>query len=150
VLGVSSGRALQKRRFRLFAYGTLLAGERDHALLGDAERMGPAVTRPLYSLYEVGPYAALVAGGSTAVRGELYDLDRDTLLSIDVARQVPRLFDRARISLEDGTEAEAYLMPPENVRGKRRVRCGSWLERFRVERRASDWSKWALGGGGKR
>lgn len=130
---------------RLFVYGTLLTGERDHALLRDAEPLGPAVTRPLYSLFEAGVYAALAAGGSTAVRGELYLVARETVLAIDVAREVPVLFQRARVSLEDATDADAYVMPRENVRGMRRLRRGNWLERFQsnVEREPSAWSSWA-------
>ena len=142
---------MDKKRFRLFVYGTLLAGEPDHALLGDAEHVGPATTRPLYGLFEVGPYAALVAGGSTSVQGEIYLVSRETLLAIDVARQVPLLFQRARVSLNDDTEAEAYLMPAEHVRGKRRVRRGNWLERFRPNtERSSSWAGWARGRSGKR
>jgi gamma-glutamylaminecyclotransferase len=130
---------------RLFVYGTLLTGERDHALVRDSEPLGPAVTRPLYSLFEAGVYAALTPGGSTAVRGELYLVALETLLAIDVAREVPVLFQRARVSLADATEADAYVMPRENVRGLRRVRCGDWLERFRpnVQHQPSAWSGWA-------
>ena len=130
---------------RLFVYGTLLAGERDHALLRDSEPLGPAVTRPLYSLFEAGVYAAMVSGGSTAVRGELYLVTLETLLAIDVAREVPLLFQRARVGLDDATEAEAYVMSQERVRGQRRLRRGDWLKRFRpnVERQPSAWSGWA-------
>jgi gamma-glutamylaminecyclotransferase len=130
---------------RLFVYGTLLPGERDHALLRDAQPLGPAVTRPLYSLFEAGVYAALTPGGSTAVRGELYLVSLKTLLAIDIAREVPVLFQRARISLDGATEADAYVMPRENVRGMRRLRRGNWLERFQpnVERPTSAWSGWA-------
>jgi gamma-glutamylaminecyclotransferase len=130
---------------RLFVYGTLLSGEPDHALLRNSEPIGPAVTRPLYGLFEAGVYAAMVSGGSTAVRGEIYLVTLETLLAIDVAREVPVLFQRTRVSLDDATEAEAYVMSRENVRGMRRVRCGNWLERFRpnVQRQSSAWSGWA-------
>jgi gamma-glutamylaminecyclotransferase len=130
---------------RLFVYGTLLAGERDHALLRDSEPLGPAVTRPLYSLFEAGVYAAMVPGGSTAVRGALYLVTLETLLAIDVAREVPVLFQRTRVGLDDATEAEAYVMSREQVRGQRRLRRGDWLKRFRpnVERQPSAWSGWA-------
>jgi gamma-glutamylcyclotransferase (GGCT)/AIG2-like uncharacterized protein YtfP len=130
---------------RLFVYGTLLAGERDHALVRDSEPLGPAITRPLFSLFEAGVYAAMVPGGSTAVRGEIYLVTRETLIAIDVAREVPLLFQRTRVGLDDATEAEAYVMPRELVRGQRRLHHGNWLERFRpnVQRQPSAWSAWA-------
>jgi len=148
---MSRGSAVDQKGFRLFAYGTLLAGEREHALLGDSERLGSAATQPLYGLFEVGPYAAMVAGGSTSVRGDLYLVSRETLLAIDVARQVPLLFKRARVSLDDRTEAEAYVMSADQVRGQRRVRGGIWLERFRPNaERSGAWSSWARGRSRKR
>src|SRR4051812_44881330 len=63
---------------RLFVYGTLLPGEREHALLGSAELLGPACTEPKFQLVDLGMYAALVADGKVAVHGELYALDLQT------------------------------------------------------------------------
>src|SRR5947209_1506242 len=57
---------------RMFFYGTLLPGERDHALLASARLLGPALTEPLYQLVELNVYAALIPDGKVAVHGELY------------------------------------------------------------------------------
>ena len=123
---------------RLFIYGTLLPGERDHALLAGAELLGPAVTEALFQLVELNVYAALVPDGKVAVHGELYAVDLETRRRIDVARQVPILFQRATIRLADGTEVETYLMSADQTRGKRRHAHGDWRKRFAppVERRA--------------
>ena len=115
---------------RLFIYGTLLPGERDHALLSGAEHLGPASTEPLFQLVEVGAYAALITDGKVSVHGELYATDLQTRRQIDVARQVPILFQRAAIRLADGTSVEAYLMTADQVRGKRRLAHGDWRTRF--------------------
>jgi gamma-glutamylaminecyclotransferase len=122
----------------LFVYGTLLPGERDHALLANAELIGPAVTEPLFQLVELNVYAVLIPDGKVAVHGELYATDLETRRRIDVARQVPILFQRARIRLADGSEVETYLMNPDQVRGKRRLAHGDWRKRFAptLERRA--------------
>lgn len=122
----------------MFFYGTLLPAERDHALLANAEALGPAQTEPLYQLVELNVYAALVPNGKVAVLGELYALDLETRRKIDVARQVPILFQRAKIRLADGTEAETYLMTEDQVRGKRRLAHGDWRKRFAptVDRKA--------------
>ena len=122
----------------MFFYGMLLPGERDHALLADAEPLGAALTEPLYQLVELNVYAALVPDGKVAVHGELYALDLETRRRIDVSRQVPILFQRASIRLSDGSEAETYLMNADQVRGKRRLAHGDWRKRFAptLERRA--------------
>lgn len=115
---------------RMFFDGTLLPGERDHALLADAECIGPAQTEPLYQLVELNVYAALIPDGKVAVHGEVYALDLESRRRIDVARQVPILFQRAKVRLADGGEAETYLMTPDQVRGKRRLAHGDWRKRF--------------------
>ncbi len=118
------------RDCRLFIYGTLLPGERDHVLLGCAELLGPVVTEPLYQLVELNVYAALIPDGKVAVHGELYAVDRETRRRIDVARQVPILFQRTPVRLADGSEVETYAMHPDQVRGKRRLAHGDWRKRF--------------------
>lgn len=115
---------------RLFVYGSLLQGERDHGLLGAAVFLGTARTAPAYSLVEIGPYAALVQGGTVSVVGELYRIDRKKRFELDVKKQCPALFQRIRVTLEDGTSAEAYSMSEGQVRGKRRIKHGSWRDRF--------------------
>jgi len=122
----------------MFFYGTLLPGERDHALLANAELLGPAQTEPLFQLVELNVYAALVPDGKVAVHGELYAVDLETRRKIDVSRQVPILFQRSTIRLADGSEAETYSMNADQVRGKRRLAHGDWRQRFAptLERRA--------------
>ena len=123
----------------MFFYGTLLPGERDHAMLANAELLGSALTEPVYQLVELNVYAALVPDGKVAVHGELYSVDLETRRKIDVSRQVPILFQRAKVRLADGSEAETYLMNADQVRGKRRLSHGDWRKRFAptLERQAT-------------
>jgi gamma-glutamylaminecyclotransferase len=118
------------RRFILFVYGTLLSSEPSHALLADARALGPATTAPSFHLFDLGAYPALVAGGATAVVGELYELTARTLAAIDVHEGAPLLFKRRRIALADAREVEAYLLDADQVRGRRRIRSGDWRARF--------------------
>jgi gamma-glutamylcyclotransferase (GGCT)/AIG2-like uncharacterized protein YtfP len=111
-------------------YGTLLEGHPGHGLLEGAKFEGAASTEAGYELVDLGAYAAIVPGGSTSVSGEVYLTDRETLARIDRERQVPLLFERARVRLADGSDAEAYVMSPDKVRGRRRLRHGDWRRRF--------------------
>jgi gamma-glutamylaminecyclotransferase len=130
----------------LFVYGTLRQGEPRHGLLGGADLIGAALTPPAFHLVDVGPYAALVPGGATAVVGELYRVTLAVRRTIDVELQVPILFKREPIQLADGAEADAYVLTTDQVRGRRRLGHGDWKQRFgrSVPRQAGGaWAAWS-------
>jgi gamma-glutamylcyclotransferase (GGCT)/AIG2-like uncharacterized protein YtfP len=110
---------------RVFVYGTLLAREPNHHVLGGAEFLGPARTAPAFDLYSFGPYPGLVAGGQTRVVGELYAVDDETLARLDWLEGYPHLYDRVEIALEVGT-AIAYTVRRDQVWGLPRVAGGDW------------------------
>lgn len=115
---------------RLFVYGLLLQGEREHGLLEGAQLLGEARTAPEHTLVDLSFYPALLVGGQVEVQGELYSVSRELRFKLDVHHQCPVLFRRIRVKLADGTEAETYAMDEDKVRGKRRLRGGSWKGRF--------------------
>ncbi len=130
---------------RLFVYGTLLEGERDHRVLEGRRFLGACTTEAAFHLVDLGAYAAMVPGGSTCVAGELYLVDQRTLVEIDVLREVPVLFRRVRIRLGDGSGAETHVMDEDRVRGRRRLQHGDWRKRFtgHVQPHASPFAQWA-------
>ncbi len=137
-----------QRDCRLFVYGTLRQGEPRHTLLAGATSLGPATTSPAFHLVDIGPYAALVRGGATAVHGELYSVDLQLRRAIDVALEVPILFSREAIELAEGGEADSYLLTLDQVRGRRRLAHGDWKQRFsrNVPSQAGGaWVQWARG-----
>ena len=110
--------------------GSMLKGQIDHSLLKGAELVGSARTGPEFELFEVGAYGALVPEGRTSVTGEVYLVSRSLLAALDVARQVPILFERVIVRLEGEEPAHAYAMRAEQVRGKRRLAQGDFRLRF--------------------
>jgi gamma-glutamylcyclotransferase (GGCT)/AIG2-like uncharacterized protein YtfP len=132
----------------LFVYDTLRQGEPLHVQLGDSRFIAVASTLPVFSLVDLGPYAALLRGGSTAVVGELYSVSLQTRRHLDVERQVPLLFNREKVQLADGSEADAYVLPADKARGRRRLAHGDWKKRFErpINPRAGGaWVAWSRG-----
>jgi gamma-glutamylcyclotransferase (GGCT)/AIG2-like uncharacterized protein YtfP len=99
-------------------------------LLQGSTLLGAVRTKPAYYLVDLQVYPALVPGGQVSVVGELYLVTKAVRFELDVKRQCPVLFQRIRVTLEDGSEAEAYAMREEQVRGKRRLKQGDWRGRF--------------------
>ena len=114
----------------LFVYGLLLQGEREHPLLEGARLLGDARTAPEYTLVDLSFYPVLLVGGHVEVQGELYAVSRELRFKLDVHHQCPALFRRVSVRLADGSQAETYVMDDDKVRGKRRLRGGSWRGRF--------------------
>jgi gamma-glutamylcyclotransferase (GGCT)/AIG2-like uncharacterized protein YtfP len=74
-------------------------------------------------------FPAMIAGGSTVVRGELYRVDAATLARLDVLEEVPDYYVRARIALAGGGQADSYLMPRERATATKLIPSGSFRGR---------------------
>jgi gamma-glutamylcyclotransferase (GGCT)/AIG2-like uncharacterized protein YtfP len=136
------------REYLLFVYGVMMAGEPDHGRLSGARALGEAATEPTFDLVDLGTQPALVHGGTTAVRGEVYAMVPALLGSVDLVEGHPLRFRRGPIRLDDGRVVEAYLLEPDQVRGRRRIRSGDWKARLAPRpREERAWSRWAKGRG---
>jgi gamma-glutamylcyclotransferase (GGCT)/AIG2-like uncharacterized protein YtfP len=97
----------------IFVYGTLLSGGPNHYLLAGSQTAGPARTAAAFDLVDLGAFPALVRGGDTAVRGEVY------LVSDEVKRALDELegdlYERSVITLDDGRRVEAYLLDRQRL-----------------------------------
>lgn len=117
---------------RLFIYGTLMRGEVGHHLLADARYVGPARTHARYTLLRLGWYPALIEGGETSVRGEVYAVDDEALPALDAYEDAPALYARAPVALLDAGPASAYLLRAEHRGGHPTIPHGDWRRRDEV------------------
>lgn len=109
----------------LFVYGTLRQGERNHAELKGARFVREASTHPRYQLVDMGGFPALLEGGSTAVRGELYEVEEGSLPHLDAFEDVPSLYERKPVSIP-GASALGYVMRPEVAQAAPVIPSGDW------------------------
>ena len=108
----------------VFVYGTLRRDEANHHLLSDAEFCGKHLTRPSYRMLHLGTYPGVVAGGSTAIEGEVYRVDQKGLAHLDRLEAYPRLYTRKLIPTPWG---RAWIYLSRGVRANRaRIPSGSW------------------------
>lgn len=109
----------------LFVYGTLRLGEVNHRQLAGALFRAVVATAPAYELVDMGGYPALLEGGSTAVRGELYEIDPSHLTMLDLFEDVPLLYDRKTVRL-GAVDAETYIMRRDVAGAAPRIESGDW------------------------
>jgi gamma-glutamylcyclotransferase (GGCT)/AIG2-like uncharacterized protein YtfP len=125
---------------RVFVYGTLLSGERNHHLLAHARLVGETRTEPLFTLYDLGPFPGLVPRGSQMVAGEVYEVDEPTLAALDRLEGHPDFYRRVTIALHDGRPVLAYLLTLEQVGARPIIASGAWRTRDPRGWRSAPWS----------
>jgi gamma-glutamylaminecyclotransferase len=119
----------------IFVYGSLLSGERNHRVLEGARLIGEARTAPSFSLHDLGSYPAMVADGTYAIVGELYEVDEPTLARLDTFEGHPSYYERCTIRLENGGTAETYLLPRDQAGRAPLIASGDWRQRQKEKRR---------------
>lgn len=105
---------LSESHTRLFVYGTLKRGHRLHSHLAGQTCLGEGQTTVGFRLLKCGWYPALVESEpGLAIRGEVWEVDDETLQRLDVVEEVSSgLYERRQISLQppfDDAPAIAYL-----------------------------------------
>jgi gamma-glutamylaminecyclotransferase len=111
---------------RLFVYGTLLSGEGNHRRLRGARLLGVVCTEPRYTLVSLGPYPALLEGGTTSVTGELYEVADRILPSLDRFEGHPDPYRRMAIRLLGEADADAYVLLPARGAHAEVIENGDW------------------------
>lgn len=111
----------------VFVYGTLKRGHANHALMAGAEFRGAHRTGRAYRLVSLGPYPGALAGGRTALDGEVYRVSPRTLARLDRLEDVPREYVRRNVPTPWGP-AWIYVLRRAPRRG-RVLRRGVWPER---------------------
>jgi gamma-glutamylcyclotransferase (GGCT)/AIG2-like uncharacterized protein YtfP len=95
---------------KVFVYGTLMKGCRNHRLLINEKFVGEGKLQN-YGLYNVtSSYPGVVPRNGAAVLGEIYDVSEKTLERLDQLEGEGRLYIRKAVSVETvNGEMEAYI-----------------------------------------
>ena len=110
---------------RLFVYGTLKKGFRNAVYLENARCLGEFITDPVYAMYDFGNYPAVSEMGKTAIEGEVYEIDKELLASIDRLERYPEYYQRMLIETSFGS-AWMYVVNESLCVEKIKIN-GTWL-----------------------
>lgn len=112
---------------RVFVYGTLRTGGSNHQLLQGQCLLGVFTTEAAYRLYDFGDYPGAMMQGSTALVGEVYQIDADCLAELDALEETPWFYSRSLITTDWG-EAWIYTLVQAPADAQL-LRHGDWLQR---------------------
>ncbi|MDH4120503.1 MAG: gamma-glutamylcyclotransferase [Deltaproteobacteria bacterium] len=117
--------------FHIFVYGSLMRGMSNHRLIAKGRFVQEDLTPPHYTLVDLGAYPAVITRGTTAVYGELYEVDEDILRNLDRLEGHPDFYRRTPIQLASSHSAEIYLLnlklPSYKV-----IPSGDWRQKANV------------------
>ncbi|MDQ7056677.1 MAG: gamma-glutamylcyclotransferase family protein [Persephonella sp.] len=94
----------------VFVYGTLRKGFWNHSFLGNSRFLGYGKTKEKYSLYADSiPY--VVKEPLTQIKGEIYEVDDETLQRLDELEGHPSFYKRELVDVitEDGKLIKAWI-----------------------------------------
>lgn len=109
----------------VFVYGSLRQGQQNHGYLTSGCYLGDHRTAARFTMYDLGAFPAVRAGGCTAVLGELYAVPGGVLRALDQLEGHPDLYRRQRLPTPWGA-AWIYLYRREAGQLPR-VAGGNWV-----------------------
>ena len=118
---------------KVFVYGSLKQGYGNNRLLSLAKFLGATETvDDTYDLRCWGSFPAVYKQGDTSIKGELYEVDEDTMKNLDYLEGYPSFYNRERVQLYSGDMAWMYYIDAHHSpEGKEGTLCpeGIWPAR---------------------
>lgn len=115
-------------KIRIFVYGTLMREQANSRVLEGETYLGPAKTKAMYSLLNLGGCPGMVPG-DMSVSGELYEIRRGMLILLDMIEGHPNLYRRERIFLDNSEEVISYIFQNNFSFPCPEIASGDWRKR---------------------
>jgi gamma-glutamylcyclotransferase (GGCT)/AIG2-like uncharacterized protein YtfP len=127
---------------QIFVYGTLREGQPNYRRFLGHEG-AQLVVRDVYTWPEFGlvsiadRYPGMYLPDeklpeTAAIMGDIYTVDSPTLMALDRLEGVPMHYQRKRIRLANGMEAQAYIINPQRIPdGAPVIASGDWVRYIR-------------------
>lgn len=125
---------------KMFVYGSLRKGYHNHdRFLTGCRYVGDGITNPEFTMITLGNFPGVFAGGDTAIKGEIYEVNLPTLRQLDRLEGHPDFYRRTAITLQDGMEVRIYLYQPpvsEPELNRFKIHSGDWNDRGAAKNRS--------------
>lgn len=129
---------------RVFVYGTLMRGLRNHAMMEGAKFCSTASTLlPSYDMIQFPSSSmpghvtpGLRKNGNACISGEVFQVDDDLLAILDNFEAVGTEYERGKVMLSDGSQAWAYFLLAE------KPACPKGTPSFIVHDETTDTLRW--------
>jgi gamma-glutamylaminecyclotransferase len=124
---------------KVFVYGTLMTGFENHIYMSKSRLLGKAMTmKKFYMTARFIPFVSDVENEkSNYIIGEVYEVDSQSLNSIDRLEGHPDFYKRKEIDvrLDDGSTMKCWMYFSEGDEGHTEVESGNYyLYRFSTEK----------------
>ena len=108
----------KSEKIYVFVYGTLRRGFENHYLLKNSKFIGYGITKEKYSLYvDSIPYVVKIP--YCQIKGEVYEVDKNTLIALDELEGHPDFYRRELIDvIVNGKTIKAWIYFYPYPRGK--------------------------------
>lgn len=111
----------------VFVYGTLKRGHSNHQLLDRAEFLGEAVTKPEFTMLDLGFFPGVIKHGRTPIYGEIYRVDQRQFQALDRLEGYPDFYGREQIDIPGRNETPwMYILPVKYMGQNTEVDGGIW------------------------
>ena len=112
---------------KVFVYGSLKQGFHNHSILQGSTLLGTHNTDKEFKMLDLGSYPAVVDSPECgfSIYGEVYEVDDDTLRSLDFLEGCPSFYNRKTLTTPYG-EAWIYFLEDSSTYGNDIVHSGVW------------------------
>lgn len=92
----------------VFVYGTLKRGGKNHRKLLNSTFIGEGVTYPLFEMKNLGRAPGVVEGANQ-IRGEVFQIDSDTLHDLDQLERLGWVYERRETPIRLSTDIVCWI-----------------------------------------
>lgn len=110
----------------VFVYGTLKRGHHNHSVLGNSRLVGNWTTEPKYKMYDLGSFPGVVYPGDKSIKGEIFEVNDETMVRLDNLEGYPHLYGRFMIETDYGP-AYIYIFNMKSGRYYNEIAEGDWV-----------------------
>lgn len=110
----------------VFVYGSLMRGLFNSKLLDGSKLLGKHETDPKFKMFNLGMFPGVTGGGDTPIKGEVYEVDSETLNSLDILEGHPTFYKRTKCVQTAWGKASMYILASDMAVDCERVPSGNW------------------------